>query len=122
MFFILEIKRRRTPLYSPKRPQSWRPVLVGCSCQRSETLLRDLIAVCYIKANYFKIVSSHFRAQYISFCLDESYVLTPQGATGFYNIDNEEYEAMPVEIRLLPRKLRFFISAERREELLLQMQ
>ncbi|XP_073328012.1 acylglycerol kinase, mitochondrial [Pagrus major] len=46
----------------------------------------------------------------------------PEGATGFYNIDNEEYEAMPVEIRLLPRKLRFFINAERREQLLLQMQ
>ncbi|XP_068613299.1 acylglycerol kinase, mitochondrial-like [Brachionichthys hirsutus] len=42
----------------------------------------------------------------------------PEGAGGFYNIDNEEYEAMPVEIRLLPRKLRFFISAERREQLL----
>uniref|UniRef100_A0A8C3AU54 Acylglycerol kinase, mitochondrial n=1 Tax=Cyclopterus lumpus TaxID=8103 RepID=A0A8C3AU54_CYCLU len=36
----------------------------------------------------------------------------PEGASGFYNIDNEEYEAMPVEVRLLPRKLRFFISAE----------
>lgn len=46
----------------------------------------------------------------------------PEGASGFYNIDNEEYEAMPVEVRLLPRKLRFFISAERREQLLLQMQ
>ncbi|XP_059191172.1 acylglycerol kinase, mitochondrial [Centropristis striata] len=45
----------------------------------------------------------------------------PEDAAGFYNIDNEEYEAMPVEIRLLPRKLRFFISAERREELLAQM-
>uniref|UniRef100_A0A8C3APY9 Acylglycerol kinase, mitochondrial n=1 Tax=Cyclopterus lumpus TaxID=8103 RepID=A0A8C3APY9_CYCLU len=44
--------------------------------------------------------------------------LTSQGASGFYNIDNEEYEAMPVEVRLLPRKLRFFISAERREQLL----
>uniref|UniRef100_A0A8C9Y360 Acylglycerol kinase, mitochondrial n=1 Tax=Sander lucioperca TaxID=283035 RepID=A0A8C9Y360_SANLU len=44
------------------------------------------------------------------------------GTAGFYNIDNEEYEAMPVEIRLLPRKLRFFISAERREQLLLQTQ
>ncbi|XP_034390708.1 acylglycerol kinase, mitochondrial [Cyclopterus lumpus] len=42
----------------------------------------------------------------------------PEGASGFYNIDNEEYEAMPVEVRLLPRKLRFFISAERREQLL----
>ncbi|XP_017274391.1 acylglycerol kinase, mitochondrial [Kryptolebias marmoratus] len=45
-----------------------------------------------------------------------------EGASGFYNIDNEEYEAMPVEIRLLPRKLRFFISAERREQLLSQPQ
>lgn len=50
------------------------------------------------------------------------FVPTPQGASGFYNIDNEEYEAMPVEVRLLPRKLCFFISAERREQLLLQMQ
>ncbi|XP_072241509.1 acylglycerol kinase, mitochondrial [Leuresthes tenuis] len=46
----------------------------------------------------------------------------PEGASGFYNIDNEEFEAMPVEIRLLPRKLRFFISAERREQLLSQPQ
>lgn len=44
----------------------------------------------------------------------------PEGASGFYNIDNEEYEAMPVEVRLLPRKLLFFISAERREQLLSQ--
>ncbi|CAN9498732.1 unnamed protein product [Ophioblennius macclurei] len=46
----------------------------------------------------------------------------PEGASGFYNIDNEAYEAMPVEVRLLPRKLRFFISAERREQLLAQTQ
>lgn len=47
----------------------------------------------------------------------------PEGAAaGFYDIDNEEYEARPVEVRLLPRKLRFFISAERREELLSQPQ
>lgn len=46
----------------------------------------------------------------------------PEGATSFYNIDNEEYEAMPVEVRLLPRKLRFFISAERREQLLAETQ
>ncbi|XP_033823710.1 acylglycerol kinase, mitochondrial [Periophthalmus magnuspinnatus] len=41
----------------------------------------------------------------------------PEGTGGFYNIDNEEYEAMPVEVRLLPRKLHFFISAERRSQL-----
>lgn len=46
----------------------------------------------------------------------------PEGAGGFFNIDNEEYDALPVEVRLLPRKLRFFISAERREQLLSQMQ
>lgn len=45
----------------------------------------------------------------------------PEGASGFYNIDNEEYEAMPVEVRLLPRKLHFFISAERRDQLQTQM-
>ncbi|XP_065139302.1 acylglycerol kinase, mitochondrial [Paramisgurnus dabryanus] len=37
--------------------------------------------------------------------------------TGFYDIDNEEYEAMSVEVRLLPRKLRFFCNAERKEQL-----
>uniref|UniRef100_A0A673XLT1 Acylglycerol kinase, mitochondrial n=1 Tax=Salmo trutta TaxID=8032 RepID=A0A673XLT1_SALTR len=41
---------------------------------------------------------------------------------GFYNIDNEEYEAMSVEVTLLPRKLHFFCSAERREQLLTQVQ
>lgn len=46
----------------------------------------------------------------------------PEGTGGFYNIDNEEYEAMPVEVRLLPRKLRFFINTERREQLLSQTQ
>ncbi len=41
----------------------------------------------------------------------------PQEGASFYDIDNEEYEAMSVEVRLLPRKLRFFCSAERREQL-----
>uniref|UniRef100_A0A673MV70 Acylglycerol kinase, mitochondrial n=1 Tax=Sinocyclocheilus rhinocerous TaxID=307959 RepID=A0A673MV70_9TELE len=41
----------------------------------------------------------------------------PQEGVGFYDIDNEAYEAMSVEVRLLPRKLRFFCSAEHREQL-----
>uniref|UniRef100_A0A4W4HA26 Acylglycerol kinase, mitochondrial n=1 Tax=Electrophorus electricus TaxID=8005 RepID=A0A4W4HA26_ELEEL len=41
----------------------------------------------------------------------------PREGAGFYDIDNEEFEAMPVEVRLLPRKLRFFCSKERKEEL-----
>uniref|UniRef100_A0A8C8JDA2 Acylglycerol kinase, mitochondrial n=1 Tax=Oncorhynchus tshawytscha TaxID=74940 RepID=A0A8C8JDA2_ONCTS len=46
----------------------------------------------------------------------------PEEGAGFYNIDNEEYEAMSVEVKLLPRKLHFFCSAERREQLLTQVQ
>lgn len=46
----------------------------------------------------------------------------PESTGGFFNIDNEEYDAMPVEVRLLPRKLRFFINAERKEQLLSQTQ
>ncbi|XP_051953776.1 acylglycerol kinase, mitochondrial [Xyrauchen texanus] len=41
----------------------------------------------------------------------------PKEGAGFYDIDNEEYEAMSVEVRLLPRKLRFYCSAQRREQL-----
>lgn len=41
----------------------------------------------------------------------------PEEGARFYDIDNEEYEAMSVEVRLLPRKLRFFCSAVRREQL-----
>ncbi|XP_036441134.1 acylglycerol kinase, mitochondrial [Colossoma macropomum] len=44
-------------------------------------------------------------------------VTLPQEGAGFYDIDNEAFEAIPVEVRLLPRKLRFFCSAERQEEL-----
>uniref|UniRef100_A0A673N3U5 Acylglycerol kinase, mitochondrial n=1 Tax=Sinocyclocheilus rhinocerous TaxID=307959 RepID=A0A673N3U5_9TELE len=43
--------------------------------------------------------------------------LPEEGGVGFYDIDNEAYEAMSVEVRLLPRKLRFFCSAEHREQL-----
>ncbi|XP_056622108.1 acylglycerol kinase, mitochondrial isoform X2 [Triplophysa dalaica] len=41
----------------------------------------------------------------------------PKEGAGFYDIDNEEYEAMSVEVRVLPRKLRFFCSEERKEQL-----
>ncbi|KAI5623999.1 acylglycerol kinase, mitochondrial precursor [Silurus asotus] len=41
----------------------------------------------------------------------------PQEGAGFFDIDNEAFEAMPVEVKVLPRKLRFFCSTERREQL-----
>ncbi|NWZ40509.1 AGK protein, partial [Brachypodius atriceps] len=42
----------------------------------------------------------------------------PEGTEGFFGIDNEEYEAMPVEVKLLPRKLQFFCDPRMREQLL----
>ncbi|MBN3297568.1 AGK protein, partial [Amia calva] len=46
----------------------------------------------------------------------------PQEGAGFYNIDNEAYEAMPVEVMLLPRKLHFFCNPARKQELLSEAQ
>ncbi|XP_075611759.1 acylglycerol kinase, mitochondrial isoform X2 [Balearica regulorum gibbericeps] len=42
----------------------------------------------------------------------------PEGTEGSFGIDNEEYEAMPVEVKLLPRKLRFFCDPRMREQML----
>uniref|UniRef100_A0A8C3WYG1 Acylglycerol kinase, mitochondrial n=1 Tax=Catagonus wagneri TaxID=51154 RepID=A0A8C3WYG1_9CETA len=44
-------------------------------------------------------------------------LLLPEGTGGFFSIDSEEYEAMPVEVKLLPRKLRFFCDPRRRAEM-----
>eukprot|EP00069_Balaena_mysticetus_P006841 bmy_18818T0 len=45
-------------------------------------------------------------------------LLLPEGAGGSFSIDSEEYEAMPVEVKLLPGKLRFFCDPRKREQLL----
>ncbi|XP_073178357.1 acylglycerol kinase, mitochondrial isoform X3 [Lepidochelys kempii] len=42
----------------------------------------------------------------------------PEGTEGSFGIDSEEYEAMPVEVKLLPRKLEFFCDPRRREQML----
>ncbi|NXL52263.1 AGK protein, partial [Podilymbus podiceps] len=42
----------------------------------------------------------------------------PEGTEGSFGIDNEEHEAMPVEVKLLPRKLRFFCDPRMREQML----
>ncbi|GAB5568845.1 acylglycerol kinase [Prionailurus iriomotensis] len=41
-----------------------------------------------------------------------------KGTGGSFSIDSEEYEAMPVEVKLLPRKLQFFCDPRKREQLL----
>uniref|UniRef100_A0A671SVH7 Acylglycerol kinase, mitochondrial n=1 Tax=Sinocyclocheilus anshuiensis TaxID=1608454 RepID=A0A671SVH7_9TELE len=60
--------------------------------------------VCIINSIEFFITEGHYDLLLFFSC--------PQEGAGFYDIDNEEYEAMSVEVRLLPRKLRFFCSAE----------
>ncbi|NWI49269.1 AGK protein, partial [Calyptomena viridis] len=54
--------------------------------------------------------SSEKQALLIKYC--------PEGTEGSFGIDNEEYEAMPVEVKLLPRKLRFFCDPRMREQML----
>ncbi|KAM5169881.1 acylglycerol kinase, mitochondrial isoform 1-T1 [Mantella aurantiaca] len=40
----------------------------------------------------------------------------PQGTDGHFSIDSEEYEAMSVEVTLLPRKLRFLCHPSQKEQ------
>ncbi|CAO2603280.1 Acylglycerol kinase, mitochondrial [Lemmus lemmus] len=53
-------------------------------------------------------------------CLQASHctLLLPEGTEGSFSIDSEEYEAMPVEVTLLPRKLQFFCDPRKREQML----
>lgn len=53
-------------------------------------------------------------------CLQASQctLLLPEGTAGSFSIDSEEYEAMPVEVKLLPRKLQFFCDPRRRDQML----
>lgn len=53
-------------------------------------------------------------------CLQASQctLVLPEGTGGSFSIDSEEYEAMPVEVKLLPRKLQFFCDPRKREQLL----
>lgn len=53
-------------------------------------------------------------------CLQASHctLVLPEGTEGSFSIDSEEYEAMPVEVKLLPRKLRFFCDPRKREQML----
>ncbi|XP_062914070.1 acylglycerol kinase, mitochondrial isoform X1 [Mobula hypostoma] len=37
----------------------------------------------------------------------------PKGTEGFFSIDNEDYEAVSVDIKLLPRKLKFFCDSNK---------
>uniref|UniRef100_A0A8K9WY69 Acylglycerol kinase, mitochondrial n=1 Tax=Oncorhynchus mykiss TaxID=8022 RepID=A0A8K9WY69_ONCMY len=88
-----------------------------------QTRTDDSLLVCCILVKLI-FVYVCVRAYFCSMTSDLSLLLypLPQEGAGFYNIDNEEYEAMSVEVTLLPRKLHFFCSAERREQLLTQVQ
>ncbi|KAG8438682.1 hypothetical protein GDO86_005028 [Hymenochirus boettgeri] len=46
------------------------------------------------------------------------YLQLPQGTGGHFSIDSEEYEAMSVEVTLLPRKLRFLCHPDKKAQLM----
>ncbi|KAJ8392020.1 hypothetical protein AAFF_G00083300 [Aldrovandia affinis] len=86
-------------------------------CVEPDTMtVGDFVTIGREKAKDPTLCTKHGHKLEASACL----LTLPQEGAGFYNIDNEQYEAMPVEVRLLPRKLRFFCSSERREQLLSQ--
>lgn len=74
MFLIIEIEKKKTPLYSPRTQQNWKPALAGCNCQRSETPLSGLISQVKANENYFRILPVLLillsKAQHIRFRLD----------------------------------------------------
>ncbi|KAJ7329117.1 hypothetical protein JRQ81_015291 [Phrynocephalus forsythii] len=73
----------------------------------------------YIKRGLQKMQDPHLCPEG-SQCLQASRCILqlPEDTEGFLSIDNEEYEAMPVEVGLLPRKLQFFCDARKKEQML----
>ncbi|KAL2093748.1 hypothetical protein ACEWY4_011060 [Coilia grayii] len=98
-----------------KNPVQWRADDALLVCLEPDTLtVGEFITTGTVKAEDPSLCMASAVKLEASACR-----LSPkQEGAGFFNIDNEEYEAMPVEVRLLPRKLRFFCSGERREQLL----
>ncbi|XP_054844099.1 acylglycerol kinase, mitochondrial isoform X2 [Eublepharis macularius] len=73
----------------------------------------------YIKRGSQKMQDPHLCPEG-SQCLQASRCILqfPEDTEGFLAIDSEEYEVMPVEVRLLPRKLRFFCDSRKKEQML----
>ncbi|XP_069759749.1 acylglycerol kinase, mitochondrial isoform X1 [Narcine bancroftii] len=46
----------------------------------------------------------------------------PKGTEGFFSIDNEDYEAVSVDVKLLPRKLQFFCDSNKKTALMKPIQ
>ncbi|XP_044296966.1 acylglycerol kinase, mitochondrial isoform X3 [Varanus komodoensis] len=73
----------------------------------------------YIKRGSQKIQDPHLCPEGGQ-CLQASRCILqlPENTEGSLAIDNEEYEAMSVEVKLLPRKLQFFCDAVKKEHML----
>uniref|UniRef100_A0A3B5A5X5 Acylglycerol kinase, mitochondrial n=1 Tax=Stegastes partitus TaxID=144197 RepID=A0A3B5A5X5_9TELE len=123
------IRRLKNYWYPPAEPEKWEEQQLSTlelfiQTHNKNPRLNDSLVIC-AEPNDFTVgefITVGSVAAFLLVCCTQTAPLRPYGAGGFYNIDNEEYEAMPVEVRLLPRKLRFFISAERRDQLLSQTQ
>ncbi|KAF6085302.1 acylglycerol kinase [Phyllostomus discolor] len=117
-------------------PEVWRDVQLSTielsittrNSQLDPTSTEDFMNICiepdnvskgdFISIGSKKVRDPKLRAKGTE-CLQASQcaLLLPEGTGGSFSIDSEEYEAMPVEVKLLPRKLQFFCDPRKREQL-----
>ncbi|KAG8523339.1 Acylglycerol kinase, mitochondrial [Galemys pyrenaicus] len=119
------------------RPEDWKEVQLSTielsittrNSQLDLTSKEDFMNICIepdtvSKGDFITIGSKKVRdpelhaagAEYLH--ASQCTLLLPEGTEGSFSIDSEEYEAMPVEVRLLPRKLQFFCDPRKREQML----
>lgn len=118
------------------RPEDWQEMqlstielsITTCNSQLDPTSKEDFMNICIepdsvSKGDFIMLGSKKVREPALrpagTECLRASQcsLRLPEGTAGSFSIDSEEYEAMPVEVRLLPRKLRFFWDPRKREQL-----
>lgn len=117
-------------------PEDWQEMqlstielsITTCNNQLDPTSKEDFMNICIepdtvSKGDFIMLGSKKLREPALlsagTECLRASQcsLRLPEGTAGSFSIDSEEYEAMPVEVQLLPRKLRFFWDPRKREQL-----
>ncbi|XP_007903286.1 acylglycerol kinase, mitochondrial isoform X2 [Callorhinchus milii] len=120
----------------PMEPEHWDEVEASAvevtistlNKQMDLTRTQDAMTVCIEPATLSKEEFLATGSQKISephMCPEGSQILQasccrlqlPQGTEGFFSIDNEDYEAMSVDVKLLPRKLRFFCDSIKKQQM-----
>ncbi|XP_040294541.1 acylglycerol kinase, mitochondrial [Bufo bufo] len=81
-------------------------------CIEPDTISKsEFIGLGVEKTNNPKLCPKDAQILHVSHCN----IQLPEGTAGHFSIDSEEYDAMSVEVTLLPRKLRFFCHPSQKE-------